>query len=345
MEPMRDGRFSWPAMRANAAAESATPKSEQAMRIGVQMDPIQEIAIQGDTSFALLLEAQARGFETWWFLPQDVFWDRGLVRAHARQIKLMDRQGAHFVELAQETLDLGHFDVVLIRQDPPFDIGYVANTYLLDLAAGDTLIVNRPSGVRNIPEKLSILAFDDLIAPTFVGRNVAAIQAFAADFDEVVLKPAFLSGGTGVVRASAKDASFVPRVQAMLTELGKEPLVVQEFLPAVTAGDKRIMVLDGQAVAALRRVPKAGEFRANIHVGGRAEASELTARDLEIVARVAPLLHAEGIVFAGLDIIDGRLTEINVTSPTLVRELQRLTGIDVPALFWDKVQARRAVRV
>lgn len=308
------------------------------MRIGVQMDPIQDIVISGDTSFALLLEAQARGFETWWFAPDDVFFDRGQVRAQARMVKLADQRGAHFVELARETLDLGHFDAVLIRQDPPFDIGYVANTYLLDLAAGETLVLNRPSGVRNIPEKLAILAFDDLIAPTFVGRSLDAILAFAADYEEVVLKPSFLSGGTGVIRARAGDADFSARVQAMLRELGKEPLIVQEFLPAVTAGDKRLMVLDGMAVGALRRVPKAGEFRANIHVGGRAEAIELTARDYEIAARVAPLLRAEGILFAGLDIIDGRLTEINVTSPTLVRELQRLSGINVPALFWDKVQ-------
>lgn len=314
------------------------------MRIGVQMDPIEEIAIEGDTSFALMLEAQGRGFETWWFGPQDVFFDRGAVRAMARQVKLADQRGAHSVELARETLDLSHFDVILIRQDPPFDIGYVSNTYLLDLVAGETLVVNRPSGVRNIPEKLATLAFDDLIAPTFVGRSLAAIEAFAADYDAVVLKPAFLSGGSGVVRARAGDGDFRARVEAMLREVGKEPLVVQEFLPAVTAGDKRVMVLDGTAVGALRRVPKAGEFRANIHVGGRAQPTELTGRDLEIVARVAPLLRAEGIVFAGLDIIDERLTEINVTSPTLVRELQRLTGIDVPALFWDHVQQRLASR-
>lgn len=315
------------------------------MRIGVQMDPIQDIAIQGDTSFALMLEAQARGWEIWWFSPDDVVFDRGVVRAQARHVKVADRQGAHFVELASEALELGHFDAVLIRQDPPFDIGYVSNTYLLDLAANDTLVLNRPSGVRNIPEKLAILAFEDLIAPTLVGRSLSAIQGFAAAYDEVVLKPAFLSGGSGVVRARGSDADFAARVQAMLSEVGKEPLVVQEFLPAVTAGDKRIMVLDGQAVGALRRVPKAGEFRANIHVGGRAEATELTARDHEIVARVAPLLQSEGILFAGLDIIDGRLTEINVTSPTLVRELQRLTGVDVPALFWDKVEQRLAARV
>lgn len=314
------------------------------MRIGVQMDPIQDIAIAGDTSFAFMLEAQGRGFETWWFSPQDVFFDRGVVRAIARHVKVADQRGAHFVELAQEILDLGHFDVILIRQDPPFDIGYVSNTYLLDLVARDTLVLNRPSGVRNIPEKLATLAFDDLIAATFVGRNAMAIQAFAAEFEEVVLKPAFLSGGSGVVRARTGDGDFLARVEAMLAEVGKEPLVIQEFLPAVTAGDKRIMVLGGLAVGALRRVPKAGEFRANIHVGGRAEATEMTARDAEITARVGPLLRAEGIVFAGLDIIDGRLTEINVTSPTLVRELQRLTGIDVPALFWDTVQNLLAAR-
>lgn len=313
------------------------------MRIGVQMDPIERIGIEGDTSFALMLEAQARGFELWWFTPDALFFDRGVVKARAAQVAVADVKGAHFEELAREVVEIGHFDVVLIRQDPPFDIAYVANTYLLELAAAETLVLNDPRGVRDIPEKLSILGFEDLIAPTFVGRDLEALVAFAEAFEEVVLKPSFLNGGEGVVRASAREPGFRDRCAAILESLGKEPIVAQEFLPAVTAGDKRIMMLDGAVVGVLRRVPKAGEFRANIHVGGRAEAAELTPREAEIAQRVAPLLQESGVLFAGLDVIDGRLTEINVTSPTLVRELKRLTGVDVPALFWDAVARKRAL--
>lgn len=315
------------------------------MRIGVQMDPIERMQIEGDTSFAFMLEAQGRGAEVWWFSPEDLWYERGALKTLARQVKVADAQGAHYLELGREVLDIGHFDVVLIRQDPPFDIAYVANTYLLELAGQETLVLNRPSGIRNISEKLATLAFEDLLAPTFVGRNLEAIQAFAAQYQEVVVKRSFLNGGEGVVRLASGAPDFAARVAALLADAGKEPLVVQEFLARVTeAGDKRVMLLDGEIVGALRRMPKAGEFRANIHVGGRAEKTELTAREREVAERVAPLLKDQGILFAGLDLIDERLTEINVTSPTLVRELQRLTEIDVAALFWDKVEAMLAAR-
>jgi glutathione synthase len=313
------------------------------MRIGVQMDPLDRIQVEGDTSFALMLEAQRRGFEVWWFPPEDLFFEEGVLRAEARQVKLADTPGGgHFIELERETLEIGHFDVVLVRQDPPFDIAYVANTYLLQLAQGETLVVNNPAGIRNISEKLATLAFEDLIAKTFVGRNLAAMEAFVQRFPEVVVKPAFLNGGEGVVRLTRDQPDLRGRLEGLLAQVGKEPLVVQEFLPAVVRGDIRVMMLDGEIVGALRRVPKAGDFRANIHVGGRAEAAELSPQERAVAERVGPLLRAEGIVFAGLDLIDGRLTEINVTSPTLVRELQRLTGVDVAALFWDRVAARFA---
>lgn len=316
------------------------------MRIGVQMDPIERIQVEGDTSFALMLEAQRRGHETWWFLPEDLYFEEGVLRALARQVKLVDTPGGgHFHEIEREALEIGHFDVVLVRQDPPFDIAYVANTYLLELAAGETLVLNDPKGIRNISEKLATLGFDDLIAATFVGRNLDAMEAFARRFAEVVVKPAFLNGGEGVVRLSREAPDLRRRLEALAAGVGKEPLVVQEFLPAVVNGDIRVMMLEGEIVGALRRVPKAGEFRANIHVGGRAEAVVLSAREREVAERVAPLLRREGVLFAGLDLIDGRLTEINVTSPTLVRELQRLTGVDVAALFWDRVDARLAAQV
>ncbi|MET0181868.1 MAG: glutathione synthase, partial [Caulobacterales bacterium] len=233
--------------------------------------------------------------------------------------------------------DASFFDAILIRQDPPFDMGYVSNTYLLERA--DTLVINNPRGVRNIPEKLSTLAFPDLIPNTWVGRDVAALEDFAKNYDQIVLKPAFMAGGEGVVKLSVSAPGFRAEAQHFIDNIGKEPAVVQEFLPRVMEGDKRVFVLGGEPIGVVRRVPTGGDFRANLHVGGQAQATELDARDREIAARVAPLLAQEGVLFAGLDVIDGRLTEINVTSPTLVRELKRFGGADLPALFWDRVES------
>jgi glutathione synthase len=308
------------------------------MRIAVQMDPIETLYVPRDTSLALMLEAQARGHETWWFSPDDLFFDRGEVKCAARRVEVADRQGAHYRDIEAGVVSIAHFDVCLIRQDPPFDMGYVSNTYLLELAANETRVINDPRGVRNIPEKLSTLAFPDLIAPTFVGRNVEAIVGFSRAFAHVVLKPSFLAGGDGVIKLSPSAGDFEHRVRDFLKQAGREPIIVQDYLPAIKAGDKRVFVLDGKPVGALRRMPPSGDFRANLHVGGQALAGELDARDLEICAAVAPLLEREGILFAGLDVIDGRLTEINVTSPTLVREFKAFSGVDIAKLFWDAVE-------
>ena len=313
-------------------------------RIAVQMDPIETMVVERDTSLALMVEAQARGFEVWWFTPDALFFDRGAVRAIASRVFVQVVPGAHFETLEQATVDLGHFDAVLIRQDPPFDMGYVTNTYLLERAAEDTLVLNNPRGVRNIPEKLSTLPFEDLTPPTFVGRDISAIEAFAKDFKRVVMKPAFLAGGEGVIKADSDDPALAQVARAMIAASGKEPIIVQAFLEGVYQGDKRVFVLDGEAIGAVRRMPAAGEFRANLHVGGAAVMTEMDDRDREIVARVVPLLRQEGILFAGLDVIAGCLTEINVTSPTLIQELKRFNGIDVAALYWDKVEAWFAAR-
>jgi glutathione synthase len=270
--------------------------------------------------------------------------DRGVVRANAKRVTVRVQQGGHYHTLEEACVDLGHFDVVLIRQDPPFDMGYVTNTYLLELAADDTLILNDPRGVRNIPEKLSTLPFEDLTPPTFVGHDVAAMEAFAKNFSRVVMKPAFLAGGEGVIKADSHDPGLADAARAMLAASGKEPIIVQAFLEGVFQGDKRVFVLDGEPIGAVRRMPAAGEFRANLHVGGSAVATEMDDRDREIAARVAPLLRQEGILFAGLDVIAGCLTEINVTSPTLVQELKRFNGVDVPALYWAKAEAWLAER-
>jgi glutathione synthase len=313
-------------------------------RIAVQMDPIENMVVERDTSLAFMVEAQKRGHEIWWFTPDELYFDRGVVRAAARRVEVSQRPGDHYRTLEEAIIDIGHFDVVLIRQDPPFDMSYVTNTYLLERAAEETLVLNNPRGVRNIPEKISTLPFDDLIPPTYVGRHLPAILAFAQDFDQIVLKPAFLMGGEGVRKVKSDDPAIASHITQMLTESGKEPIIVQAFLEGVYQGDKRVFVLDGEPLGAVRRMPSAGEFRANLHVGGSAVATELDHRDREIAARVAPLLREEGILFAGLDVIAGYLTEINVTSPTLVQELKRFNGIDVPARFWDVVEARLAAR-
>jgi len=311
------------------------------MRIAVQMDPIDTMVVERDTSLALMVEAQSRGAEVWWFTPNDLFFESGVVRARANRVSVR-LESPHYETLETAVRDAIDFDVIIIRQDPPFDMGYVSNTYLLELLdPARTLVLNRPRGIRNIPEKLSTLRFRELIPETFVGRDIDALEAFAKRFDQVVLKPAFLAGGEGVIKARAADADFRWRAGKFMEETGREPIIAQEFLPGVKEGDKRVFVLGGEAIGAVMRLPQGDDFRANLHAGGRAVATELDARDREIAAAVAPLLAEERILFAGLDVIAGRLTEINVTSPTLVRELARFGGADVPKMFWDRVEAMR----
>jgi glutathione synthase len=306
------------------------------LRIAVQMDPIDTLLVERDTSLAFMVEAQARGHEAFWYHPSDLWWEDGAVYAHAHRVEVKPDPADHYRTLHSGRMAVADFDVVLIRQDPPFDMGYVSNTYLLELAG--TRVINDPRGVRDIPEKLSTLRYPHLVAPTFVGRNLDAIVAFARKHDQVVLKPAFFAGGEGVSRGRASDGDFIAKVAAMLAEVGKEPIIVQAFIPGVKDGDKRVFVLDGEPLGVVRRMPKAGEFRANLHVGGVAQEGALDDRDREIVAAVAPLLAEKGILFAGLDVIDGRLTEINVTSPTLVNELKRFSNIDIPRLFIDALE-------
>ncbi|HVY02768.1 MAG TPA: glutathione synthase, partial [Caulobacterales bacterium] len=228
------------------------------MRIAVQMDPIDTLLVERDTSLALMIEAQARGHEIWWFHPDDLYFDTGVIGAAAQRVSVADREGDHYKVLESRRAPLKHFDVVLIRQDPPFDMGYVSNTYLLERAAEKTLVLNDPRGVRNIPEKLSTLAFPELLAPTFVGRNVAANVEFSRAFDQVVLKPSFLAGGEGVIKLSPRAHDFEHRVRDFLRAIPREPIIVQDFIPAVMAGDKRIFVLAGEAAGVVRRVPTGG---------------------------------------------------------------------------------------
>lgn len=303
------------------------------------MDPIDTMVVERDTSLALMIEAQTRGYEVWWFTPNDVFFDVGVVKARARHVSVKLDHDRHYETHEEVVRALDDFDVILVRQDPPFDMGYVSNTYLLELTKA--LVLNPPRGVRNISEKMSILNFPELTPKTWVGRDLDALEDFASRFDQVVLKVLYLMGGDGVIKLRADDLDFRSRAAKFIAAAGREPILAQEFLPAVSGGDKRLFVLDGEPFGAVKRMPQGGDFRANLHAGGIAEGAEIDSDDRRIAAAVAPLLKREGIVFAGLDVIAGKLIEINVTSPTLVQELKRFGGDDLPKAFWDKVESMR----
>lgn len=309
----------------------------KSLRIAVQMDPIETMIVNHDTSLALMVEAQARGHEVWWWAPNDLFYEAGVVKARARRVSVRLDEAGHYQTHEEAIRAADDFDVILVRQDPPFDMGYVSNTYLLELTKA--LVINPPRGIRNISEKMSILQFPELTPTTWVGRDLDALEAFAQRFEQVVLKVLFLMGGDGVIKLAASDPHFRAKAAAFIEAAGREPILAQEFMPAVSGGDKRVFVIGGEPFAALKRMPKEGDFRANLHVGGKAVAGELDDDDRAIVKAVAPLLEREGIVFAGLDVIAGKLIEINVTSPTLAQELKRLSGLDLPKAFWEKVEA------
>lgn len=306
------------------------------LRIAVQMDPIETMVVQRDTSLALMIEAQNRGHECWWFTPNDVFFDTGVVKARAHRASVSLNEAKHYENHETAIRALDDFDIILIRQDPPFDMGYVSNTYFLELTKARVL--NPPRAVRNISEKMSIMYFPELTPKTWVGRDLDALVDFSKRFDQVVLKVLYLMGGDGVIKLKSNDPDFRARAGKFMDAAGREPILAQEFMPAVSGGDKRLFVLDGEPFGAIRRMPQGGDFRANLHAGGIAEPAEVDDNDRRIAAAVATLLKQEGILFAGLDVIAGKLIEINVTSPTLVQELKRFTGLDLPKAFWDKVE-------
>jgi glutathione synthase len=306
------------------------------LRIAVQMDPIDTMVVARDTSLALMIEAQNRRHEVWWFTPNEVFYDAGVVRARAHRVSVSLNEVKHYETHETAIRALDDFDVILVRQDPPFDMGYVSNTYLLEQTKA--LVLNPPLGIRNISEKMSILQFPELTPKTWVGRDIDALEAFAKRYEQVVLKVLYLMGGDGVIKLRSGDVDFRARAGKFIEAAGREPILAQEFLPAVSGGDKRIFILDGEAFGAVRRMPTGGDFRANLHAGGVAQAADLDESDRAIVAAIAPLLKREGILFAGIDVIAGKLIEINVTSPTLVQELKRFSGLDLPKVFWDRVE-------
>ncbi|MGR3484172.1 MAG: glutathione synthase [Paracoccaceae bacterium] len=311
------------------------------MRAAFQMDPMEGVDIDADSSFRLAEEAQARGAELWEYGPDDLSWQSGRVLARARPMTLRRTHGDHVTFGQRRSVDLAEMDVVWLRQDPPFDMGYITTTHLLDLIRPDTLVVNDPTWVRNHPEKLLVLQFLDLIPPTLVARDLATIREFRAEHGDVIVKPLYGNGGAGVFRLRPEDGNLAS-LHEMFTALSREPLIVQKFLPDVAEGDKRVILVDGEAVGAINRIPAQGETRSNMHVGGRAVASELTARDREICAAIGPLLRERGQVFVGIDVIGGNLTEINLTSPTGIQELERFDGINVAAMVWDAIDRRLA---
>jgi len=309
------------------------------MKIAFQMDPIQSVDIKADSSFRLAEEAQARGHELFFYGPDKLAYDEGRILAHGQRFTVQRVQGEHVTLGPVEQVDLAEFDVVWLRQDPPFDMHYITSTHLLDRLRGKALVVNDPFWVRKYPEKLLVLDYPDLTPPTMIARDLETIKAFKARHGDIILKPLYGNGGAGVFRLDANDRNLTS-LHELFTGFSREPLIVQKFLPDVSAGDKRVILVDGDAVGAINRVPAEGETRSNMHVGGRPEKVGLTERDLEICARIGPLLREKGQVFVGIDVIGDYLTEINVTSPTGIQELERFDQINVAGAIWEAIEAK-----
>ncbi|GGY37467.1 glutathione synthase [Parvularcula lutaonensis] len=306
------------------------------MKIAIQTDPFRSLTVRGDTTFALALAAQARGHDLWEYQPEHLRLDGNHVSARGRRLfDLKDEQGDHVRLGEEEILDLAGMDVVLIRQDPPFDMVYMTACYILEKLPENVLVLNDPAEIRSAPEKLFVMDYPELMPPTLVTSDEEAIRAFRDKHEDIILKPLYGNGGAGVFRVRSDDENFSSLLEMFLGQPRSLPIIAQAYLKEVRGGDKRVILLDGEPVGAINRVPADGEARSNMHVGGRAEPSELTERDLEICATIAPALKERRLVLTGIDVIGGMLTEINVTSPTGIRELKRFGGNDVAEMFWD----------
>lgn len=310
------------------------------MKIAIQMDPISAVNVTTDTSFDLALEAFGRGHQIWIYQPQMLAMRDGRISARAAKIISLKRdQGAHATLAAEEILDLHGVDVVLVRQDPPFNMAYITAAHLLERLSPGVLVVNDPRSIRDAPEKLFVAEFPDLTPPTLITRDLVRIRDFREEHGDIILKPLYGNGGAGVFRLTTDDSNFNALTELFMQSF-VEPVIAQKYLPAVRKGDKRIILLDGEAVGAINRVPASGETRSNLHVGGKAEAVKMTERDQEICDRIGPALSGRGLILVGIDIIGDYLTEINVTSPTGVQEIRRFGGPDISALFWDWAEGR-----
>jgi len=311
-----------------------------ALNVAVQMDPIERINIRGDSTFALLLAAQERGHTLAYYTPDRLALRDGKVFAAINSLTVRDSEGDHFKLGERRRADLSTFDVILLRQDPPFDLAYISTTHLLERIHPKTLVVNDPGHVRNAPEKVFVTEFPDLMPPTLVTRNRDEINAFRAEHGDIVMKPLYGNGGAAVFRLEKSDLNY-GSLYDLFAATFREPWVVQKFLPGVRQGDKRIILVDGEFAGAVNRIPAADDLRSNMVRGGAATATDLTPREHEICKRLGPALRERGLLFTGIDVIDGFLTEINVTSPTGIRAVKKLGGPDIAALIWDKIEERR----
>jgi len=310
------------------------------LKVAYQMDHIARINIRGDSTFALLLEGERRGHLQYHYTPDRLAMRDGVISTAVEPLKVRDEAGNHFTLGERANADLSSFDVVMLRQDPPFDMGYITTTHLLERIHPKTLVVNDPVSVRNAPEKLFVTEFPKLMPPTLITRDRGKIADFRTEHGDIIVKPLYGNGGAGVFRIAGGDENLVALLEMFETAFRGEPFVVQRYLPEVRAGDKRIILVEGEAVGAINRVPAAGEARSNMHVGGRPEPVVMTARDHEICDAIGPTLKARGLTFVGIDVIGSYLTEINVTSPTGIREVKRFGGADIAALVWDAIERR-----
>ncbi len=313
------------------------------LAVAFQMDPIEGIDIEADSTFALALEATRRGHGLYHYLPRDLAYDRGRILAKVRPLQVRREPGNHATLGRMETLDLRTLDVVLMRQDPPFDMAYIGATHLLERIHPGTLVVNDPVSVRNAPEKLFVTQFPDLMPPTLITYDADQIKAFRREYRDIIIKPLYGNGGAGVFHVSPEDDNLTSLLE-LFDQAIDEPLMVQQYLPEVRSGDKRIILIDGEPAGALNRVPAEGEARANLHVGGRAERSTLSRREQEICEAIGPVLCEQGLIFVGIDVIGNWLTEINVTSPTGLQEIDRFDEVCLEARIWDVIEARHASR-
>jgi glutathione synthase len=311
------------------------------LAVAIQMDPIESINIDADSTFVLALEAQARGHAMWHYHPRDLSLKGARVVARARPLQVRREKGNHFSLGEPVSLDLATVDVVLMRQDPPFDMAYITATHLLEHVHPQTLVVNDPAQVRNAPEKLFVTHFPELMPPTLITSDKIEIAAFRREHGDIIIKPLYGNGGAGVFHLKPDDSNLNALLE-MFTLMFREPIVVQRYVPAVRQGDKRIVLVDGAVAGAVNRVPAEGEARSNMHVGGKPVKTTLTNREHEICAAIGPALKARGLVFVGIDVIGGYLTEINVTSPTGIQEINRFDGSKIEAQIWDAIETRRA---
>ena len=312
------------------------------LRVAFQMDPMEGVDIGADTTFALALEAQSRGAQLFEYGPQHLAYDEGRILANARPMVVRNERGNHVSFEERRVIDLAaDIDVVWMRQDPPFDMAYITATHLLERLRGQTLVVNDPRWVRELPEKIVPLDYAHLMPPTMIARDLAQIDAFRARHGDIILKPLYGNGGAGIFKVGKDDGNYSSLTE-MFFAISREPIIAQAFLPEVSAGDKRILIIDGELAGGFNRVPQKGETRSNMHVGGSAQPVDLTDTDRAIAAELGPMLKERGQVLVGIDVIGTKLTEINLTSPTGVHELKRFTGVDATAMCWNAIEKRLA---